>query len=110
MGQIFSAWAAPMDDPLRITVENGRLFARLEAGSAYSTQGMPLEIGKWYDATVSKNGAKLTLTVDGKERSSCAVPAYITTRANDFAVGGNPHFGGSEFVEAEVENLQFEAN
>ena len=31
-GQVFSAWAGGMDDPLRLVVQGGKLHARIEAG------------------------------------------------------------------------------
>jgi uncharacterized protein len=107
IAQLFSAWAGPMDDPLRITIENAKLSARIESGGNYATPGVPIELGRWYDFSATKSGSKLTLSVDGKERGSCTVPEFITTRARDFAVGGNPHFSGNEFVEGEVEKLEF---
>jgi DUF1680 family protein len=110
IGQLFSAWAAPMDDPLRLTIDQGRLSARIEAGAAYSTPAVPVELGKWHRVTATKHGATLTLTLDGQDRGTCTVPAYITTRANDFALGGNPHFNGNEFVHAEIEKFEFHGN
>ena len=40
LGQVFSAWCAGMDDPLRLVVEEGKLCARIEAGTAYGTEGV----------------------------------------------------------------------
>jgi hypothetical protein len=99
-----------MDDPLRLTIDQGRLSARIEAGAAYSTPAVPVELGKWHRVTATKHGATLTLTLDGQDRGTCTVPAYITTRANDFALGGNPHFNGNEFVHAEIEKFEFHGN
>ena len=42
VGQIFSAWAAGMDDPLRLMVDGGKVFARIEAGGGFSTRARPL--------------------------------------------------------------------
>jgi DUF1680 family protein len=107
IAQLFSAWTAPMDDPLRLTLQNGRLSARIESGANYSTESIPLELGRWYDVTAEKKGSKLTLSLDGKERASTTVPEFISTRAKDFAIGGNPHFQGNEFMDGEVEKLSF---
>ena len=107
IAQLFSAWAAPMDDPLRVTVEDGKLSARIESGGNYTTPGVPIELDRWYDVSVTKSGSKLTLSVDGKERGSCTVPEFINTRARDFALGGNPHFSGNEFIDGDVEKLEF---
>jgi hypothetical protein len=110
MGQIFSAWAGPMDDPLRLTVENEKLSARIEAGGNYATVGNLVETGRWYEVHARKRGGQLVLTLDGKEQASCTVPEFVSTRARDFALGGNPHFGGNEFVEIDIENMRFRGN
>jgi len=106
-GQVFSAWAGGMDDPLRLVVEEGRLFARIEAGHAYGTAGFPLEMGRWYHVVGVKEGSKLTLYVDGQARSTCDAPPVLTTNAVDFAIGGNPNFSGSEFLAGKLAELKF---
>jgi uncharacterized protein len=100
VGQVFSAWAAGMDDPLRITVQNGKLFARVEAGNAFGTQGVPIELGRWYRVCAIKRGETLSLLLDGKPAGSCSVPRFTTTTAHDCALGGNPHFSGDESLAA----------
>jgi uncharacterized protein len=100
VGQVFSAWAAGMDDPLRITVQNGKLFARVEAGGAFGSQGVPIELGRWYRVCAIKRGETLSLFLDGKPAGSCSVPRFITTAARDCALGGNPHFSGDESLAA----------
>jgi uncharacterized protein len=110
IAQIFSAWAAPMDDPLRITIENGKLSARIEAGANYATPAAPIELNRWHEVSVTKAGSKLTLVLDGKERASCTVPEFMSTRARDFALGGNPHFPGNEFIDGEVQTLSFQGD
>lgn len=107
IAQIFSAWAAGMDDPLRVTIDRGQLFARIEAGTGYSTAGVPIQVGTWYDLRVIKEGTRLALFLDDKERASCNVPEFISSRATDFALGGNPHYTGNEFAAVEVQDLQF---
>ena len=56
IGQIFSAWAAGMDDPLRLVVENGKLFARIEAGGGFGTPGVPIDAGRWHHVAAVKRG------------------------------------------------------
>jgi hypothetical protein len=107
IGQIFSAWAAPMDDPLRLTIESGKLFGRIEAGAHHSTEGIPIELNRWHDLKAIKVGGRLRVFLDGAERASCAAPEYIWTRARDFALGGNPLYSGNEFVEADFSQLVF---
>lgn len=100
LAQVCSAWCGPMDDPLRLCVENGKLFARLEAGQGYSTPGVNLEVGRWYHVAFLKSGTTLTLFLDGKARGQTTVPLLIYSRARDLALGGNPHYAGNEFLAA----------
>ena len=39
--------------------------------------------------------------------ASCAVPEVLTTSARDCALGGNPHFGGNEFLAATIADFGF---
>jgi hypothetical protein len=109
LGQVFSAWAAGMDDPLRIVVDGEKLFARIEAGAAFSTAGAPIEAGRWYAVAAIKRGATLTLFLDGHLAGSCAIPEFLSTQAQDCALGGNPHFGGNEFLAARFADFRFHA-
>jgi hypothetical protein len=110
LGQVFSAWCRGMDDPLRICVENGELSARIEAGQFYRTQPAPVEPGKWYHVGVVKDGARLTLFLDGREAAGTDVPAKIRSQARDFALGGNPHYtGASEHLQCRVAGLSMSA-
>ncbi|MBI4604988.1 MAG: glycoside hydrolase family 127 protein [Planctomycetes bacterium] len=102
IAQLFSAWAAGMDDPLRITVDGGKLSARIEAGGGWSAGGAPLEAGKWVHVAAVKSGPKLTLYVDGEERGSAQVPEEVYSDAASVALGGNPNFGGNEFLPASI--------
>jgi hypothetical protein len=108
-GQVFSAWAGGMDDPLRLVVQGGKLFARIEAGAGYSTEGFPLEINTWYHVVGVKQGQKLTLYVDGKAHSTANAPLTIVSSADDFAIGGNPNYSGPEFLPAKLADLRFYA-
>src|SRR5262249_17928406 len=83
IGQVFSAWAGPMDDPLRITVDGGRLFARIEAGRGFSTDAVPFRPGEWLHVAAVKSGAKLTLCLNGEERASAAVPEEVYSEAGN---------------------------
>jgi len=106
-GQVFSAWCRGMDDPLRLVVHQGKLHARVEAGRFYGTDGAAVEAGKWMHVAAVKQGAKLTLYVDGKPHASAKVPAAVSSGAEDFALGGNPHYGGPEFLAARLADLRF---
>lgn len=101
LGQVFSMWAAGMDDPLRLTIDQGRLFARIEAQQGYSTPGVPVEIGAWHHVATVKHGSRLTLYLDGQPRGDAPVPQFISTVARNCALGGNPNFSGNEFLAAD---------
>ncbi len=100
VAQLFSAWTASMDDPLRLVLDHGRLFARIEAGAGYSTPGVPLSAGAWHTVAAVKQGTRLTLYLDGEPAGSCAAPEFSNTRAQNCALGGNPHYAGDEFLAA----------
>ncbi len=100
IGQIFSAWAASMDDPLRLVVDQGKLFARIESGAGFGTSGVPIAPGAWYHVAAVKHEVTLTLFLNGRPVASSSAPQFITTMANDCALGGNPHFSGNEFLAA----------
>jgi DUF1680 family protein len=102
IGQIFCAWAAGMDDPLRLVVDHGKLFARVEAGGGFGTPGVSIEAGRWYHVAALKQGATIRLFLDGKLAGSGTAPEFTTTTARDCALGGNPHFSGNEFLAATV--------
>jgi len=108
-GQAFSAWAAGMDDPLRLVVQGGKLYARIEAGVGYGTEGFPLKTDTWYHVVGVKQGQKLVLYVDGKAHSTANVPRTIASIATDFAIGGNPNYSGPEFLPAKLAHLKFYA-
>ena len=108
-GQIFSAWAAGMDDPLRLVVEGGKLSARIESGGAFSTPGVAINTGTWQHVAAVKRGGTLTLFLNGQPAGSCAAPEFTTTQAKDCALGGNPHFNGNEFLAARFADFTFYA-
>jgi hypothetical protein len=109
IAQVFSAWAGGMDDPLRITIDGGRLFARLESGNAYSTDGVELERGRWTHVAAVKKGRRLVLYVDGKERASTEVPEQVRSRAENVALGANPNFGGDEYLHGSLADFRLYA-
>jgi len=108
-GQVFSAWCKGMDDPLRLVVHGGKLHARIEAGQFFGTEGWPVEVGKWTHVAAVREGAKLTLYINGATHSTAKVPESVVSSAEDFALGGNPHFAGPEFLPCRLADLRFYA-
>jgi len=105
-GQVFSAWCRGMDDPLRLVVHKGKLHARIEAGRFYGTDGLAVEVGTWMHVAAVKQGARLTLYINGKSFASAKVPERVVSSAGDFAIGGNPHYHGPEFLAARLADLR----
>jgi DUF1680 family protein len=107
LGQVISGWSRGSDDPLRLVVDNGKLFARIEAGSAYSTQGVPITTNQWHHAVALKEGSRLALYLDGTERSSATVPEQIQSTSKHLALGGNPLFVGNEHLAVSLSDFAF---
>jgi hypothetical protein len=109
IGQVLSLWAAGMDDPLRLTVDGGKLFARIEAQRGFGTRGVPLTPGRWYHVAAVKSGSKLTLFLDGQPMETTEAPATLHTIARTCALGGNPNYSGNEFLAADFASLELYA-
>jgi hypothetical protein len=105
--QVFSAWCAGMDDPLRVVFQGTKVWARIEAQQGYGTEGVPIENGAWIHVAAVKRGPRLELYVNGELRGGADVPEYIFSQAQDFAVGANPHYGGNECLVGSVDSFAF---
>lgn len=108
LAQIFSAWSQGGDDPLRVTIDGGKLYARIEGGGSFSTKGYPVEWGKWIHIAAVKEGSRLRLYVNGEKADEIGVPEEILgTTAEDFALGANPHHTGPEFYTGRIQDFAF---
>lgn len=105
IGQIFSAWAAGMDDPIRLTVDGGKISGRIEAGNAITTAAAAVAAGEWHHVAAVKRGPKLEVFLDGQPVGSQGVSEFNTTTSHECALGGNPHFAGNEFLAATFRDL-----
>jgi DUF1680 family protein len=101
IGQIFSAWCAAGDDPLRIVVQDGAIFARIEGDSGASLGGTPAKLGEWQHIAAVKEGDVLTLYVNGAPVAMGSAPAKLATKSRECALGGNPLYPGPEFLAAD---------
>jgi len=93
--QVFSAWCRGMDDPLRVCIQGDALYARIEAGGGYGTDGVPLRNGEWVHVAVVRAGQELTLYVNGQPRARCPVLPLLFSAAEQVALGGNPLYTGA---------------
>jgi len=110
LGQIFSAWCGPGDDPLRIVIDNGKLFARIEnPGHGSATEGVSISTNAWHHIAAVKAGPHLKFYVDGAQKTECDAPVSPLTNSHAVALGGNPKFSGNEFLQARFADFQFYA-
>lgn len=106
---IASAWKAAMDEPLRLTIQNGKLKAIIEiGGGSIATPDLPIEENHWYFVAMVKDGPQLSLFVDGVLKGNVAVPETLDTAADALALGGNPYYTGQpEFFAGAMDSVTF---
>jgi uncharacterized protein len=111
LAQIFSAWAAGGDDPLRLVLDKGKLHARIEnSAGGSSTPGIALTTNDWHRITAVKKDNRLHLYIDGVKRGETSAPANLVTASRTVALGGNPLYtGGNEFLRAQFADFKFYA-
>jgi DUF1680 family protein len=100
MAQVLSAWCKAGDDPLRVSLEGGRIFARIEGGGFHSTPGAPFPFDQWTHVAFVKEGDKLRLYLNGEAVAEAASPRRVFSGSTDVALGGNPKFSGDESLPA----------
>ncbi len=104
--QLVSCWAAGMDDPLRICFSGGALFARIEAGGAFGTEGVPVVAGEWIHVAAVKEGPELRLFVNGTRARTCTAPWALSSATRRLAIGGNPAYtGANECLRGRVSDV-----
>ncbi len=110
LGQVFSAWIAGSDDPLRLVIDKGKLHARIEnpAGGS-STDGISIPTDEWQHIAAVKKDNRLTLYVNGAKRAETGAPANLVTNSRAVALGGNPLYSGNEFLKARFGDFKFYA-
>jgi len=109
LGQVVSAWARGGDDPLRLCVDQGKLFARIEGSGAFSTSGVAIPLHRWVPVGVVKERGKLRLYVDGKLAASTDVAPRILSSSQLIAVGRNPLHTGDESLPGRFAGFRFYA-
>ncbi|HUS37609.1 MAG TPA: beta-L-arabinofuranosidase domain-containing protein [Verrucomicrobiae bacterium] len=111
LAQIFSAWAAGGDDPLRLVLDKGKLHARIEnSAGGSSTEGIVLTTNEWHRLLAVKRDNRLHLYINGVKRGETSAPANLVTASRTVALGGNPLYtGGNEYLRAQFAEFKFYA-
>ncbi|MBN2293367.1 MAG: glycoside hydrolase family 127 protein [Pirellulales bacterium] len=106
---IFSAWCASNNDPLRVSVKDGKLEVNIEQsqGGGRHIDAGPVENGKWIHLAVVKRYDRLMLFVNGRRAASTNVPAKLEEGAINLGIGCNPNFGDRECFKGCISNVLF---
>ena len=106
---IFSAWCDGMNDPLRVSVKDGKLEVNIEQpqGGGPHIDGGPMKNGKWFHVAVVKKHDKLTLYVNARRVASTTVPTRLKPGAKNLGIGCNPNFGNHESFKGCISNVLF---
>jgi DUF1680 family protein len=107
LGQIVSGWCKGGDDPLRLCIDGGKLFARIEGMGGASTPGVDLPTGRWVALAVVKRGDSLRLFVDGEEVAKANAPKRLMSSSVAIGIGRNPRYGIDESVAGQFARLRF---
>jgi hypothetical protein len=106
--QVFSAWCKGGDDPLRVTLEGRKLFARIEnPKGGCTTLGVPLKNGEWVHVAAVKDAGKLTLYVNGAPTASVHTHKHIRSESSAIGIGFNPLFSGGEHLAGKMDDFAF---
>ncbi|GMW00671.1 MAG: hypothetical protein AMXMBFR84_18080 [Candidatus Hydrogenedentota bacterium] len=108
--QICSAWKKGMDDPLRISLVDGRVVAQMEmAKGGARIDGPAIPDHAWTRVTLVKDRSELRLYINGQFFGQTVVPELLDTEADSLGIGCNPNFGQLEGLSAVFSNLVFES-
>ena len=105
MAQVFSAWSKFGDDPLRLVIDKGNVYARIEGAGGANTKGTPVTLGKWTHVAAVKAGGNLKFYVDGALIDSVGAPAIVPTLSKDVSLGSNPHHSGDEHLRGAIDDF-----
>ena len=106
--QIVSAWCAPINDPLRVAVQDMEVVVSIEQPQGgCRLSGGRVEIGKWYHVAVVKKFAELTMYVNGKPVGKATVPPSYQPGPKNVGIGCNPNFSGPEFFQGSLAEILF---
>jgi len=104
--QIVSAWCAPVNDPLRVSIQDMELVVAIEQpGGGCRLSGGRIENGKWYHVAVVKKHTELTMYVDGKPVGRASVPPSYQPGPTHVGIGCNPNYSGPEVFQGALAEI-----
>ena len=109
IGQLFSAWCKGGDDPLRVVVDGGKVYAKIEGMGGGSTQGADMPVDVWTHVAAVKQGNSLKLYLNGEQVATGPAPMIVVSAAKDVALGNNPHHSADESVSAAFDDFALRA-
>ncbi len=105
---IFSAWCAGLNDPLRVSVQDGQLVVNIEQPTGgYHLSGGGVKNGEWTHVAVVKRFSELLLYVNGKKTGAASVPACLQSGARNLGIGCNPNYGELEGFKGAIASVLF---
>lgn len=105
---LVSAWCAPGNDPLRVSVQDNELVVAIEQpdGGCHLSGGR-VENGKWMHVAVVKKNTELTMYINGKRVGSAQVPASYQPGPKSVGIGCNPNFRSPEVFQGGLADVLF---
>ncbi len=108
--RLFSGWHGYYEDPLRLSIRSGKIFAGLETnGKSYETSRIQFPAPGWFHVAVVKKGEVLKIHVNGKEEAQVSVPVFIKNDARNIGIGFNPLYVDGEFYHGAIGPFTFRA-
>lgn len=110
IAQVVSGWCQGGDDPLRITIDDGKVVARIEGIWTQPMAGIPVELGRWYHVAAVRQEGRLRLYLDGQLAgdTACASTGPFTQSAA-VGVGCNPLYNGNECLPGRIAGFRLYA-
>jgi hypothetical protein len=105
---VFSAWCVSVNDPLRVSVQDGKLVVNVEQpGGGCHLDAGPVQSGKWLHVAVVKKYRDLTLYVGGRRVATTSAPSTLASGPKDVGIGCNPNFGDTESFQGCIADVLF---
>ena len=105
---VISAWCAPMNDPLRVSVQDKELVVSIEQASGGARlSGGPVENGVWTHVAVVKRFNEIVLYVNGKRGPGTAIAPCLQSGPKNLGIGCNPNYGELEGFQGSIADVRF---